>query len=109
MLLPADPGGHTKGSVPFALIDLKLDFDIDARRQVQLGQRVRRSRGGAGDIDQSLVCSLLKLLSGVLILMYSPQDGDHFLLRGKGDRAGNFGADFLAVSTIFAAELSRSA
>ena len=33
--------------------------------------------------------SALELLTGILILVNSAKDGDDFLLRGKGDRAGD--------------------
>ena len=45
----------------------------------------------------------LELLTAVLVLMNSAEDGDNLLLGGQGDGAGNLGAGALGVSTIFSA------
>lgn len=46
---------------------LRFDFDIDPRRQVQVGQRIHRFRRRIDDVDQPFVGAHLVLLAGVLV------------------------------------------
>src|SRR5699024_6220072 len=51
---------------------------------------------GVEDIDQTLVGSALELLTGVLVDVGGPKDGNNFLLGGQGDGAGHLCAVALA-------------
>src|SRR6266511_4052566 len=48
-----------------ALLD--FDFHVDARREVELGQRVHRLRPRVEDVDQPLVRLQLELLTALLV------------------------------------------
>lgn len=41
------------------------------------------------------MCSEFELLAAVFVLVGSTQNGDYFLLGGKGDRTGNLGTRLL--------------
>ena len=62
---------------------------MDTCRHLQTGKGIDRLLRRRGDIDQSLMGSLLKLFSGILVLMNSPEDRDHFFPGGKRNRTGN--------------------
>src|SRR5688572_9661025 len=46
---------------------LELDLDVDARRQVELHQRIDRLRRRVDDIEQALVRAHLELLAALLV------------------------------------------
>ena len=57
---------------------LQLDLDFHACGQLQRHQGFDRLGGGVLDVDQTLVSPALKLLTAILVLVDSAQDG--FLL-----------------------------
>src|SRR5579863_9610239 len=63
-----------------------LDLDIDARRQIQLGQIFHRLRRRLEDVDQALVSANLKLLARLLVRMRRAQHGVFVFRRGQGNR-----------------------
>ena len=87
---------------------LQLDVDLDTGRQLQIHQSLDRLLGRVHDVDQALVGAALKLLTAVLILMNSTQDGDDLGLRRSGMGPETFASVRFAVSTIFSAALSIS-
>jgi len=62
---------------------LQLDLDLHTGGQIQSHQRLHGLGGGIGDVDQSLVGAALELLTAVLILVGSAQDGDDLFLGGQ--------------------------
>ena len=60
---------------------------MDTCRHLKTGKGINRLLRRCSDIDQSLVCSLLELLSGILIFMNSSEDRNNFLLGGKRNRS----------------------
>ncbi len=82
---------------------LQLDLDLHAGGELESHQSLDGLGGGVGDVDQALVGAALELLTAVLVLVDSAQDGDDFLLGGQRDGAGNWAPVRLAVSTIFSA------
>ena len=54
----------------------ELDLDLHAGGKLEAHQSLNGLGGGVGDVDQALVGAALELLTGVLILMNSAQDGD---------------------------------
>ena len=81
----------------------QLDLDLDAGRQVELGQGVDGARRGLQDVDEALVRSHFKLLARVLVLVRRTQDRHDLLLRGEGDGAGHAAAIALGVAWVIEA------
>ena len=81
----------------------ELDLDLHAGGKLEAHQSLNGLGGGVGDVDQALVGAALELLTGVLILMNSAQDGDDLLLGGQRDGPETVAPVRLAVSTIFSA------
>ena len=79
----------------FKLFGFHLDVYIDTCWHFQSGQCVYCLLGRSGDVDQSLVSSLLKLLSGVFVLVYCTKDGDYFLLGRQRHRSAYLRSVFL--------------
>jgi len=74
---------------------LHLDINVNTRRHFQSGQRVYCLLGRCDDINQSLVCSLLELFSGVLVLVYRTKDGHYLFLRRERHRSAYLCSIFL--------------
>src|SRR5262245_917771 len=64
------------GSRPRGARVSHLDADVDARRHVELGERVHRLRGRFGDEDQALVRPDLELLAALLVDVGRAQHGE---------------------------------
>ena len=77
------------------LFGLHLDVDVYASGHLQSGQCINSLLIGSNDIDQSLVSSLLELLSGILILVNSTKDGNYLLLGGQRYRTTHLSSVFL--------------
>ena len=71
------------------LLGLHLNVDIHACRHLQSLERIHRLLGRCDDINEPLVGPLLELLSGILVLVYSSQDGHYLFLGRKGHRAAH--------------------
>ena len=54
------------------LPSLRLDFHVDARRQIELHQRVERLLGGVEDVEKALVRTHLELLAALLVDIVDP-------------------------------------
>src|SRR5690606_15600470 len=67
----------------------QLDFDVHARGEVELHQRVDRLRGGLHDVEQPLVGAHLELLARLLVDMRTAVHGEFFNTRRKRDRTAN--------------------
>src|ERR1700743_2964023 len=65
---------------------LKLDLDIDARREVELHQRIDGLRGGLDDVEQTFVGANLELLATLLVDMGRAVDGETLHPGGQRDR-----------------------
>ena len=87
---------------------LQLDLDFHACGQLQRHQGFDRLGGGVLDVDQTLVSPTLKLLTAILVLVDSAQDGDDLFLGGQGDGPETLAPVRFAVSTIFSALWSIS-
>ena len=61
----------------YCLPSLHLDVDRYACGHLQSLESVNRLLGRCDDVDQSLVSSLLELLTAVLIFMNSTKDGNN--------------------------------
>src|SRR5262249_11796717 len=75
---------------------LKLDLDIDARREVELHQRIDGLRGGLDDVEQTLVGPDFELFAALLVDMRGTVDGETLDAGGQRDgtphlRAGALG------------------
>ena len=81
----------------------ELDLDLDACGDFNAHQSFDGLLAGAHNVDKALVGAALELLTGVLILMNSAQDGDDLLLGGRGMGPETVAPVRLAVSTIFSA------
>jgi hypothetical protein len=66
------------------IAELQLYLNLNASGEIQAHQSLNGLLIGVEDIDQTLVGSALELLTAVLVLMHSAQDGDNFLLGGRG-------------------------
>src|SRR5439155_904095 len=84
--LPADQSGHSL---------LHLDFDIHARRQIELRQRVDRLGARVHDVDQPLVGLQLELLAALLVDVRAAQHRPHLPLRGQRDGSRHLRARLL--------------
>ena len=87
---------------------LQLDLDFHACGQLQRHQGFDRLGGGVLDVDQTLVSPALKLLTAILVLVDSAQDGDDLFLGGQRDGPETPAPVRFAVSTIFSALWSIS-
>ena len=87
---------------------LQLDLDFHACGQLQRHQGFDRLGGGVLDVDQTLVSPALKLLTAILVLVDSAQDGDDLFLGGRGMGPETPAPVRFAVSTIFSALWSIS-
>src|SRR4051812_21737482 len=72
--------------IPFMSPPLKLDFDVDAGREVQTHERVDRLRRGRVDVDEPLVRAHLEVLTRVLVLERAADNAVHVLLGGQRHR-----------------------
>src|SRR5206468_6870268 len=68
-----------------------LDFDVDARRQVQLHQGVQRLLRRLEDVEQALVRPDLELLTRLLVDVRRTENRELVDLGGKRDRASHGG------------------
>ena len=62
---------------------LQLDFDLYAGGEFQAHQSLNGLVAGPENVDQSLVGAHLELLTAVLVLVHSAQNGDNLLLGGQ--------------------------
>lgn len=76
--MPDSAGCHN-----FACAPLQLYLNLNTSGKIQTHQSLDGLLVGVEDIDQTLVGSALELLTGVLVLVDSPKDGDDFLLGGQ--------------------------
>src|SRR5262245_33402615 len=67
-------------------IKLELDFDIDARREIEPHELVDRLRRRAEDVDEALVRAHLEVLPRVLVLERAADHAVDVLLGRQGDR-----------------------
>src|SRR6185312_2812458 len=72
-----------------------LDLHVDARRQIQLGQRVHRLGARIEDVDHALVCLELELFARLLVDVRRPEDRPPLRLRRQRNRAGHLRARLL--------------
>src|SRR5262245_7383044 len=72
-----------------------LDFDVDARRQIELGQRVHRLRPRVIDVEQALVGAQLELLAALLVDVRTAQHRPALGLDRKRNGTGDLRAGFL--------------
>src|SRR5262249_35852260 len=56
----------------------ELDLDVDARRKIELHQRVHGLRGRIDDVEQPLVGAHLELLAALLVDVRRAVDGEFF-------------------------------
>src|SRR5215470_14182983 len=73
----------------------RLDFDVHARRQIELHQSVHRIRGRLENVDQALVRAHFKLFAGLLIHVRRTEHGPAVNRGGQRNRAGNICAGTL--------------
>src|SRR6266850_6306005 len=73
----------------FLMASLELDLDVDARRKVQLHQRVDGLLGWVVDVDEPLVRSDLELLARVLVDEGTLDDRELLDACGQRDRTGD--------------------
>ena len=73
--------GHSGRGSGSRLIASELDLDVNASGELQAHQSLDRLVGRLQNVDQTLMGAGLKLLTAVLVLMNSAQDGDDFLDR----------------------------
>ena len=66
---------------------LELDFDFNAGREFKIHQSLNGFVGRSEDVDKSLMGAHFELLTAVLILMNSAQDGDNLLLGRQRNRS----------------------
>ena len=74
---------------------LHLDIDRYACGHLQSLKSINCLLSGSNDVDQSLVSSLLELLTAVLILVDSAKDGNNLLLCRKRNGTANLGTSLL--------------
>src|SRR5687767_5550631 len=77
------------------LMSLDLDFDVNARGQIELRQRVHRLCAGIEDIDDALVRLQLELLTRLLVDVRRAKHGPALRLRGQRDGTGHLRARLL--------------
>ena len=77
------------------LLGHHLNVDVNTGRHFQTLKSIYCLLRRGDDVDQSLVSSLLELLTAVLILMNSTKDGNNLLLRRKRNRAAYLRAALL--------------
>src|SRR5215213_7987663 len=80
--------------MPFLAIalDLLLNVDVDARRQIDAHQGVNGLGRRVENVDKALMCAHLEVLPRVLVLVRGPNDAVDVLLRRKRHRADHAGA-----------------
>ena len=66
----------------------QLNLNIYTGWQFEFGQSVYRLRCRCINLDKTLVCAELKLLTGFLIHMRRAQYCEYFLFRGQRNRTG---------------------
>src|SRR3954447_11350431 len=71
---------------------LKLDLDVDARREVESHERVDGLWRGVEDVDEALVRAHLEVLARVLVLVRRADDAVHVLLGRQRHRARDLSA-----------------
>jgi hypothetical protein len=91
------------------LTDLKLDFNINARGQIQLHQRVNGFGRGLVNIDNPAVGAGFKMLSGILVNVGRSQHAINTAAGRQGNRAngGGFSA-FSSFYNLFAGRIQQS-
>src|SRR5690348_17920709 len=72
-----------------AISSLQLDLDVDARREVELAERVDRLLRRLEDVEQALVGAYLELLARLLVDVRRAVHGEAFHVSGKRNRAGD--------------------
>ena len=83
LLLYLNPSGYKLNhlnSPSASLLCFHLDVDVNACRHLQSGQCIYCLLAWSSDVDESLVSSLLELLSGILVLMNRTQNGYNLFL-----------------------------
>src|SRR5687768_3471256 len=89
-------GDRSKTRPPPAYFrSLDLDLDVDAGREIQLGQRIDRLRPGVEDVDHTLVRLQLELLARLLVDVRRTEHRPALRLRRQRDRAGHLSARLL--------------
>ena len=68
---------------------LQLYLNFNASGKVEAHESFHSLLVGVENIDQSLVGSALELLTGILVLMNSAENGNDFFLGRQRDGAGN--------------------
>src|SRR5262249_8204217 len=68
------------------LLAESLDLDVDARRQIELHERVHGLRRRLEDVEEALVRPDLELLAALLVDVGRAERRPAVLERGKGDR-----------------------
>ena len=72
--------------------ELQLDLDVHTGGELKALQGLNGLVGRSEDVDQTLVGAGLELLTGILVLVNSAQDGHDLLLSGERDGTGNASA-----------------
>src|SRR5215467_10400190 len=86
------PSFWARRPVRMAASVLQLDFDIDARGEVELHQRVHGLRGRIDDVQEPLVGADLELLAALLVDMRRTVHGEPLDAGRQRDRAAHLGA-----------------
>ena len=87
---------------------LQLDLDVHASGELEAHQSLDRLVGRLQNVDQTLMSAALELLTAVLILVGSAQNGNDLAIGGQGDGPDTRAPVRFAVSTIFSAAASIS-
>src|SRR5262245_21395330 len=91
-LLCNHPGTHGSSVLLEPKAALELDLDVDARRQIELHQRVHGLRRRIDDVGQPLVGAHLELLAALLVDVWRAVDGERLDLGRQRDRPAHLGA-----------------
>src|SRR5499426_1535337 len=94
-LLCNHPGTHGSSVLLEPKAALELDLDVDARRQIELHQRVYGLRRRIDDVEQPLVGAHLELLAALLVDVRRAVDGELLDLGRQRDRPAHLGAGAL--------------
>src|SRR5688572_19892948 len=77
--------GNWKSAIPL-LSPESLNLNVNARRKIQLHQRINRLRGWIQNVHQALVRSDFKLLTRFLVHVWRAKHGPLVLYSRQGDR-----------------------